>query len=115
VDVVVEASGAPGAVRAAFELIGVGGVIVLVGSVFPSPPVPIDPEDLVRRLVTVRGVHNYDPRDLSGAVAYLHDRGTAYPFAGLVGARHPLAGIDRALAEAGEGHEIRVAVDPSLS
>lgn len=112
VDVIIEASGSPAAVRGAFELIGVGGVMVLVGSVFPAGEVAVDPEDLVRRLITVRGVHNYLPRDLGAAVAFLHARSGSYPFAELVGPRHPLCDLDEALAAASAGGSIRVAVEP---
>ncbi|MBY0689234.1 alcohol dehydrogenase catalytic domain-containing protein [Microbacterium marinilacus] len=110
--VVVEASGAPRAVAAAVDAVGVGGVVLLVGSVFPTEPLALDPERLVRGLVTVRGVHNYTPRDLDGAIGYLRDHAAAHPFDELVSARYPLAQIDRALAAAEAGAAVRVAVDP---
>ncbi|WP_345752291.1 zinc-binding dehydrogenase [Microbacterium rhizophilus] len=111
-DIVLEASGSPRAVQAALEVVGVGGVVVLVGSVFPTEPLPVDPERLVRGLITIRGVHNYAPRDLDAAVRYLRDRGAARPFEELVSARYPLAQIDQALAAASAGRAVRVGVDP---
>lgn len=112
VDVVVEASGSPHAVDLAVREVGVGGAVVLVGSVFPAGTVAIDPEQIVRRLITIRGVHNYDPTDLLGAAEFLRTRGDAYPFASLVGARFALADIDAAISEAARGSAVRVAVVP---
>ena len=60
-DIAIEASGAPQRSRSALDEIGVGGVVVLVGSVSPGPSYALDPERTVRNLTTVRGVHNYDP------------------------------------------------------
>ena len=62
--------------------------------------------------MTVRGVHNYTPRDLDGAIGYLRDHAAAHPFDELVSARYPLAQIDRALDAAAAGAAVRVAVDP---
>ncbi|MFB7250125.1 alcohol dehydrogenase catalytic domain-containing protein [Microbacterium sp. NPDC056234] len=96
--VVIEASGH--AVAQAIDEVDVGGTVVLVGSVFPAPPVALDAEDIVRRLVTITGVHNYSGSDLSAAVGFLAGRGRAYPFGDVVGAVHPLADADGALADA---------------
>lgn len=111
-DVVLEASGSPRAVRTAFDVVGVGGVVLLVGSVFPTEPLPVDPERMVRGLVTVRGVHNYAPRDLDGAIGYLREHAADHPFVELVSARYPLSQIDQALLAAASGAAVRVAVDP---
>ncbi|MFC4139530.1 MULTISPECIES: alcohol dehydrogenase catalytic domain-containing protein [unclassified Microbacterium] len=108
-DVVIEASGH--AVRAALDEVEVGGVVVLVGSVFPTPPVPLDAESIVRRLVTVTGVHNYTGAELTGAVGFLSGAGRAYPFAGAVGAVHPLTELDGAIrAAAAPGAPLRIGV-----
>ncbi|MDR6867196.1 putative phosphonate catabolism associated alcohol dehydrogenase [Microbacterium resistens] len=120
-DIVIEASGRD--VSAAIAAADVGGAVVLVGSVFPtesagpagtagsvpdpgpvapvSPdPVALDSERIVRGLVTVAGVDGYTGEELAAAVAFMAGRGRAYPFAELVGAIHPLAAVDEALAAA---------------
>lgn len=110
-DIVIEASGR--AVADAIDAADVGGSVVLVGSVFPADPVPLDAESLVRRLITVTGVHNYTGAELAAAVAFLAGRGRAYPFAEVIGAVHPLAEVDAALvAAAAQGAPLRVALDP---
>jgi putative phosphonate catabolism associated alcohol dehydrogenase len=115
ITVVVEASGAPAAIDRAIDVAGVGAVIVLVGSVFPAPPVSVDAEHLVRTLLTLRGVHNYTAPDLAGAARWLQHRGRSYPFAELVGATYPLDALDDALAVAATGTHVRVGVAPAGS
>lgn len=110
-DVVIEASGH--AVAEALAGVAVGGTVVLVGSVFPDHPVPLDAESIVRRLVTIAGVHNYTGAELGAAVGFLAGRGRAYPFADAVGAVRALAEIDEALlAAAAPGAPLRIGLVP---
>ena len=95
--VALELSGDPSAVRSLLGSVDVGGVLVLVGSVTPGPELAIAPEQLVRNLLTIRGVHNYAPRHLEQAVRFLADAWRRYPFAEQVGQTFPLAEVDRAL------------------
>ncbi|TFD83985.1 alcohol dehydrogenase [Cryobacterium lactosi] len=111
-DVVVEASGAREAVAGAVAAAAVGGVIVLVGSVFPTEPVPVDAEQIVRRLITVTGVHNYTADDLVNATAYILERWSSHPFTELVGDTVVLADLDEGIRRSGPGGPVRVAVDP---
>ncbi|WP_298044490.1 alcohol dehydrogenase catalytic domain-containing protein [uncultured Microbacterium sp.] len=69
--VALELSGAGSAIVDLLATAGVGAAIVLVGSVFPAAPVPVSAEDVVRRLLTITGVHNYRPEHLLRAVAFL--------------------------------------------
>ncbi|WP_433675028.1 zinc-binding dehydrogenase [Microbacterium gorillae] len=112
VHAVLEASGARAAVLAAFDAVAVGGAIALVGSVFPTEAVPLDPERIVRTCLTMRGVHNYAPRDLVDAIAFLRGAAGRYPFEELVGAVLPLSEIDDAIALARSGEHVRVGIDP---
>jgi len=94
-DVALELSGAPRAVETALGALDVGGRLVLVGSVSPGPAVPLDPERVVRSWLTVTGVHNYEPRHLAQAVAFL--AASALPWAELVEEPVPLAELGRVL------------------
>jgi putative phosphonate catabolism associated alcohol dehydrogenase len=110
-DIVIEASGH--AVAEALAGAGIGGTVVLVGSVFPAEPVPFDAESIVRRLVTVCGVHNYTGEELSEAVGFLAGRGRAYPFADAVGEVRQLAAVDEAIAAASApGAPLRIGLVP---
>ncbi|WP_020578251.1 zinc-binding dehydrogenase [Actinopolymorpha alba] len=90
VDVALELSGAPAGVGTCLDCLDVGGALVLVGSVAPGPPIALDPERVVRSWLTVAGVHNYEPRHLRRAVAFLN--GSRWPWADLVA--EPV-GLDR--------------------
>jgi putative phosphonate catabolism associated alcohol dehydrogenase len=111
-DVVLELSGSPDAVEAACRLAGVGGRIVLVGSVMKSRAVQIDPESVVRRCLSIDGVHNYAPQDLQTAVDFLIQNHAHYPFAELVRRTYPLTEINLAIETALEERPVRVAIRP---
>lgn len=110
-EIVIEASGH--AVEEAVAAAATGGVVVLVGSVFPADPVPLDAESIVRRMVTITGIHNYTAAQLADAAAFLAGPGRAFPFAEVVGAVHPLADLDGALvAAAAPDAPLRVGLVP---
>ncbi|WP_130178546.1 zinc-binding dehydrogenase [Cryobacterium sp. SO1] len=110
--VAVDASGSPAAVASAIGAVRIGGVCILVGSVFPTDAVPLDPERVVRRLLTLRGVHNYAPRHLIEAARFVEARHTVYPLHELVGATVALSDLDAGIAAAAHGRAVRIAVAP---
>ncbi|GAB94107.1 putative phosphonate catabolism associated alcohol dehydrogenase [Kineosphaera limosa] len=71
VDVVIELSGAIPGIETGLAALDIGGVLVLAGSVAPRGTVGIDPEHVVRAHLRIVGVHNYEPRHLAQAVAFL--------------------------------------------
>jgi putative phosphonate catabolism associated alcohol dehydrogenase len=109
VDVAVDFSGSAPAIGAALARLDIGGRLVLAGSVAPGPPVPVDPERVVRGWLTVTGVHNYEPRHLRQAVAML-DR-YRYPWASLVAPPVPLADIATVFSRPAVGL-LRMSVKP---
>lgn len=111
-DVIFEMSGSPDAVETAIHSASVGGIVVLVGSVFPSRSVAVDPEGIVRRLLSIHGVHNYRPDDLSNAVQFLLEHHSRFPFASLVDNSFPLTEVNEAFSFATEHRPIRVAIVP---
>lgn len=112
VDTVLEFAGAPEACEAAIPLLRPGGHLVMAGSVFPSRPVALDAQDVVRRMLRISGVYNYAPEDLGEALRFLSEAQTRYPFAELTGGRYALAEIDAAVAFAEKEKPPRVAVKP---
>lgn len=111
-DVVLELAGAAASVAAALALARTGGTVVLAGTVAPVGKVELDPEAVVRRMLTVRGVHNYHPRDLVAALEFLAGPGRDYPWAGLVAEEYGLEDAERAFAAAHRRPGERVAVRP---
>lgn len=111
-DVILEVSGAAPAVAASLNLAEIGARVVLAGSVMPSPAAPLDPEQVIRRCLTIRGMHNYAPVDLLTAVEFLREHSARYPFAELVSQSFPLSEINQALEFALNNRPIRLAIRP---
>ena len=109
--IALELSGAPIAVEQLLGLGDIGAVLVLVGSVFPAGTIAVDPESVVRGLLTIRGVHNYAPEHLARAVRFLEsaDRDA---FSELVGPAHPLHDIEAAVDDARSRKTARTALAP---
>lgn len=115
VDVAVELSGTPDAVAAGFDLIRIGGCYILVGSVFPTPSVPLFPEQVVRRMLTIRGVHNYMAQDLQTAVDFLQATRQQYPWESLIGGEFSLTQAEEAFRAALAQPGRRVLVRPATA
>jgi len=111
-DIALELAGVADTVKTGLDLTRVGGTLVLAGTVLPTPSVPLDPEAVVRRMLTIRGMHNYVPRDLGAALDFLAVPGRAYPFGDLVEKTFPLDEIEQAFQHAHSHGGGRVAVVP---
>lgn len=109
-DLAVELSGYRPIIPAALAALDVGGTLVLAGTVSPGPAVSLDPEALVRGLLTIRGVHNYRPEHLQQAVDFL--AATDKPFGSLMSAPWPLTQISAAFEAARNGSALRVVLGP---
>ena len=112
-DLALEFSGASSAVDSGLARLRTGGTAIWVGSVFPDAAIPIHPEQLVRRMLTVRGVHNYSPQDLESALRFLLENHARYPFAELVSKTFALTDAQKAFEHAIEAKAVRVAVVPN--
>ena len=111
-DVTLEFSGSAAAVAAAFAATRTGGVSVIAGTTTPGGKVGIDPNDLVRRMLTIRGLHNYAPGDLVSAIDFLCEAKATFPFESLQGESFPLAEIEAAFASSRNHPGLRTAVLP---
>jgi putative phosphonate catabolism associated alcohol dehydrogenase len=109
-DLGLEISGSLGGVELAYSSVRIGGSVVLIGTVSPTPSMPLFPEKLVRRCLTIRGVHNYAPADLLRAVQFLAEHGSRFPFTEL-GPRYPLSQAEQAFHHAEQHRPTRVLID----
>ncbi len=112
VDVAIELSGSIEAMRSGIDLLRISGTYVWVGAVFKTPLLTVNPEMIVRRMLTIRGLHNYTPRDLVAAVDFLASQHHQYPFEHLVEGPWALDQAGAALEFALSGRPLRVAVRP---
>ena len=109
-DIVMDFAGVPAAVQASIRHARVGGCVLLAGSVFPTGEIAIDPESFVRRMLTVRGLHNYLPVDLKDALEFLERTHPRYPFAELVSKSYELANVANAFKFAADQSPVRIAI-----
>ena len=109
-----EMSGNAAAMQSALQHAAVGGAILWVGAVMPSNTISVDPEQVVRRLLSVHGIHNYAPQDLLTAIDFLTDHGQEFPFSELVAQSYSLSQANKAIDYANAAKPIRIATYPAL-
>lgn len=113
-DVVVELSGSPGAMRAGLEVLRTGGLYLWAGAVFPTEAISVVPEQIVRRHLTIQGIHNYRPDDLVAAVAFLEEHHSNFPFAQVVEKTYGLSETEAAFEHADCHRPARVMIVPDI-
>ncbi len=111
-DVSLEFSGAAVAAADAIAATRTGGVAVIAGTTTPGAFLSLDANDLVRRMLTLRGLHNYIPQDLVTAVDFLTDTVGKVPYDILTGGVFPLEEIEAAFAASSLLPGRRVALMP---
>lgn len=110
-DVVLELTGSTQAFELGWSHVRTGGHLILVGSVFPSEPFPLPLEQVVRRHLTLTGIHNYAPQHLVQAIEFLKATCNTYPWGELVSDWVPLSECQSAF-EIGAGDAIRIGIRP---
>mgnify|MGYP001069352673 CR=1 FL=1 len=111
-DAVIEVCGAPEAIPQGIALLRTGGTYVLGGVVNPNAMVSLDANLLLKKLLTLRGVHNYHPRNLIEALDFVAAQRTRFPFHELVDGKYALAQVNEAMADAGARRVLRAAIIP---
>lgn len=111
-DVVIEVCGDPGVIPAGIELLRTGGRYVLGGVVNPESFVRIDANQVLRKLLTLRGVHNYHPRNLPEALDFVVANRSRFPFHDLVDGKYRLEQVGQAMKDAAERKVLRAAIVP---
>ncbi len=111
-DLALEFSGAPEATESATDWLRPGGHLVMAGAVFPTRPLQLPADRLVRRMLKLTGIYNYNPEDLDAALRFLAVACERYPFRELVGASFALSDINTAIAFAERERPPRVSVVP---
>jgi alcohol dehydrogenase len=107
-----EACGVRDAAHIAIEALDIEGRCLIAGLVTPGSLLDIDANKIVRKCLTIRGIHNYHPEDLGEALSFVEEHESAYAFKEIVGAVFELDQINQAVDEAASGKHIRVGVRP---
>jgi putative phosphonate catabolism associated alcohol dehydrogenase len=113
-DVAFEVCGAPTAAVEAVRALRIGGRYLVAGLVTPGSDLGLDGNQLTRKCLTLKGIHNYHPRHLGRSLEFLKQHAARYPYAELVGAAFSLDQINQAVQAAASGQFVRVAVRPGI-
>lgn len=113
-DAVLEVCGSARAIPFGVEVLRTGGTYVLAGVVNPGAEVTLDANQLLKKMLTLRGVHNYHPRNLAEALDFVAANRERFPFHELVDGKYPLERVDQAMADAAERRVLRAAIVPAL-
>jgi putative phosphonate catabolism associated alcohol dehydrogenase len=112
VDLVVELAGTSAVIPEGIKALRPGGHYVWAGMVHPETKLDLTGEAVLRKCLTVRGVHNYAPQHLATGLDFLAQHHTRLPFERLVSPPVPLAQLDQAIALTRERTWQRVSVKP---
>ncbi|XP_013399465.1 uncharacterized protein LOC106165700 [Lingula anatina] len=113
VDTVIEVCGSPNVIQQGISLLRPGGTYLMVGMVHPNSKLNLTGEQIIRKCLTIKGIHNYGPADLEQAVEFISRTANKYPFERLVGGEeYSLRDITDAIKEAELRKYLRVAVKP---
>lgn len=110
VDVAIDYSGFREAMEATVASLGIGGTAVWVGGVCPQDKVRLDSEQIIRRLNTIKGLHNYNADDFKNAVNFIVNNYQKYPFAELIYDGFPLEQAEEAFGYAIRHNPYRVGI-----
>lgn len=111
-DAVIEVCGSPDVIPLGIEMLRTGGTYVLGGVVNPNAMVILDANVLLKKMLTVRGVHNYHPRNLIEALDFVVANRARFPFHELVDGKYSLDQVNQAMADAGARRVLRAAIIP---
>jgi alcohol dehydrogenase len=109
-DIVMDFSGSNEAMLAGLAQLETGGTAVWAGATFPQEPLALSAEDLIRRIITLRGIHNYNVSDLVSAVEFMESTNGRYDFSSLVEKTFGLGQTGDAFRYAVENNPYRVGV-----
>lgn len=109
-DVVIETSGVPEVMTDSIQQLEIGGVAVWVGAVFPQKDIQINAEFIVRNLITIKGLHNYNDFDLVSAVEFIERNIDAFDFNRLIHTGFDLQTVNEAFEFAVNQNPYRVGV-----
>ncbi|MFV0249101.1 MAG: zinc-binding dehydrogenase [Tenacibaculum sp.] len=110
IDVVLDTTGVPFAMKTGISLLRIGGIAIWIGAVYNQKETQINAEIIVRNLLTIKGLHNYTPSDLGLAINFMSKNYNKYPFEALIGKEYNLAELSAAFTVANKGKYYRVGI-----
>jgi putative phosphonate catabolism associated alcohol dehydrogenase len=109
-DIVFDMTGNPQAMKTGLDSLAIGGCAIWIGAVYPAQPVQVDAQMIVRKLLQIRGLHNYNYQDFVNATSFIENNYRKYPFESLVEKEYSLDDIEAAFTFAGNSKPVRVGI-----
>ena len=109
-DIIIELSGQPDTMEHTLELLATGGTAVWVGATYPARNTCISAEKLIRKIHTIKGLHNYNLQDFVNAVRFIEENHEKYPFLSLIYDGFNLAETNEAFSFASDKNPFRVGI-----
>ncbi len=110
VDIVFDMSGSPDAMEFGLNVLAIAGTAVWIGAVFNTRKIQVDAEKIIRGLVTIKGLHNYNLDDFAAAMDFMEKNWDKYPFKDAVEMEFPLEQAQEAFEYAVKYKPFRVGV-----
>ena len=110
VDIVFDMTGNPQVMKVGIDSLRTGGIAVWIGAVYPEKPVQIDGQQIVRKLLQIRGLHNYNYDDLFHATIFIENYYMKYPYEELIEKEFELDEIEKAFVYACDHKPVRVGI-----
>ncbi|MGV3765319.1 MAG: zinc-binding dehydrogenase [Chitinophagaceae bacterium] len=110
IDVVFDMSGSPDAMEFGLDCLAIGGRAIWVGAVFNNRKLQVDAEKLIRNLLTIKGLHNYNYEDYKYAVDFMKRNWKKYPFENVVEKEFSLEQAQQAFEYALQYKPLRVGI-----
>ena len=109
-DVIIDMSGAYSAMEIGLAYSAIGAQNIWVGGVTPMPAIGINPEQMIRKLLTIKGMHNYNYEDFIQAVTFFEKYSTTFPLQQFIEKSFPLEQTKEAFDYAVANHPFRVLI-----
>ena len=110
VDFVFDMTGNPRVMRIGIDSLNTGGIAIWIGAVYPEKPVSVDAQQIVRKLLQIRGLHNYNYEDFLHATVFIENNYQKYPYEELIEKEYGLDEVEAAFAFASEHKPVRVGI-----
>lgn len=109
-DIVLDYSGTNDAMLLGLKKLSVGGIAIWVGATYPQHSLMLSAEDIIRKMITIKGLHNYNDADLLSAVDFIEKFHNHFPFHALIETSFSLGQVEEAFQYVTEHNPYRVGI-----
>ena len=109
-DVIIDMSGSAQAINTGLDFSATGAQHIWIGAVAPTEDIAVNPEAMIRKLLSIKGMHNYNYEDFKNAVLFFDNHFSSYPFDSLIEKEFPLEQAQQAFQYAVKHKPYRVLI-----